>query len=227
VNDQTTDDMNEQPAQQPQRDRLPALVAAGGKARAIIPQTLEDTWRIATAVIRAGFAPKGLETVDKCVLAIMHGAEVGLPPMMSLQSIAVINGRPSLYGDGALAVVRNSGQLETIRESFREADMTAVCVIKRRGEPAVTRRFSQADAEVAKLWGKKTRSGEPTPWVTFPKRMLAMRARSWAMRDAFADHLKGLGIAEEVGDVIEHQATPQTALSGPPGLEDEPEGYTE
>jgi len=180
---------------------ISAGVSSGGPVVAIRPTTLEETWRLATAVVRAGLAPYGMGSVEACVVAMVHGSEVGLPAMASLQSIAVINNKPSLYGDGALGVIRASNRLEYIRESYRDKDETAVCVIKRRGEPAITRRFSRADAELAKLWGKRTNKGDPTPWVTYPKRMLAMRARAFAMRDAFADVLKGMAIAEEMMDV--------------------------
>jgi hypothetical protein len=67
-------------------------------------------------------------------------------------------------------------------------------VIKRRDRSAVVRTFSEADAKKAGLWGK---SG---PWAQYPARMLQMRARGWALRDAFPDALKGLGIREEVQD---------------------------
>src|SRR3546814_15538068 len=44
------------------------------------------------------------------------------------------------------------------------------------------------------------RSGKQGPWSQYPQRMRQMRARAWAMRDGFADVLKGIGIAEEVRD---------------------------
>lgn len=201
---------------------ITAGVSSGGPQRPIRANTLEETWRLATAVVRAGLAPYGLKTVDACVVAMVHGSEVGLPAMASLQSIAVINGRPSLYGDGALGVIRSSGRLEHIRESFRDKDMTAVCVVKRRGEPAITRRFSQADAVQAGLWGRRNKSGEPTPWVTYPKRMLAMRARAWAMRDAFADVLKGLAIAEEIADIDAGNSHQAVKVASPAMMEDGP-----
>ena len=46
------------------------------------------------------------------MIAIMHGLEVGLSPLSALQRIAVINGRPTIWGDGALALVKASGLCE-------------------------------------------------------------------------------------------------------------------
>lgn len=177
---------------------------AGGAVRAIVPQDFESAWRIATAVVKADMAPYGLDTTEKAMVAIMHGLEVGLTPMAALQSIAVINGRPTIWGDGAIGLVRGSGKLEWIKERIEGAgdQMTAICEVKRRGEPDVIRAtFSVADAKLAKLWGKKGAKGQDTPWITYPKRMLTMRARAFALRDGFADVLRGLGIAEEVQDI--------------------------
>jgi hypothetical protein len=54
-----------------------------------------------------------------------------------------------------------------------------------------------AMAEQARLTRKEG------PWRSYPQRMLKMRARSWTLRDGFADVLRGLHIREEVDDFIE------------------------
>jgi hypothetical protein len=73
--------------------------------------------------------------------------------------------------------------------------MTAVCQTSRKGKDAnVVARFSVADAKKAGLWGKQG------PWTQYPKRMLQLRARGFALRDAFPDVLRGLVTAEEAQD---------------------------
>jgi hypothetical protein len=181
----------------------PPNIMAGAKVQAIVPQDFESAWRIANAIVKAGMAPRGLDTPERAMVAILHGLEVGLTPMAALQSIAVVNGRPTIYGDGALGLVRASGLLESFDEQIIEdsQDIVAICRIKRRGEPMIERRFSRRDAEAAHLWDKRGRDGQETPWQTYPRRMLAMRARAFALRDGFADVLRGLGIREEVEDI--------------------------
>src|ERR1700690_1094889 len=78
-----------------------------------------------------------------------------------------------------------------------EEGLVAICTMRRRDRatPIVTR-FSMAMAERAGL----TRS--EGPWQTYPERMLRMRARSWTMRDGFADVLRGLQLREEVEDYV-------------------------
>jgi hypothetical protein len=168
---------------------------------------MDDLYRFATAVAKSGLAPKGIETPEAIFVALEMGLEVGLPMMAALQNIAVINGRPAIWGDAQLAVVRSTGELALFEEWYEEGgkrlarnpaaftDSTAaVCRVQRHGyEPAETA-FSVADAKRANLWGK---SG---PWTQYPARMLKHRARSFALRDQFGDALRGLRTVEEVQD---------------------------
>lgn len=161
-------------------------------------QSFDDAFRFATMVAKSDFAPKDFKgKPESCLLAIQHGSEVGLSPMQSLQSIAVINGRPTIWGDAALALVQSSPVCEYVKEYVEGQgdNLTAVCEAKRRGYPAPTiSRFSMADAKRAGLAGK---SG---PWSQYPERMLQLRARGFALRNAFADALRGLITAEEAQD---------------------------
>jgi hypothetical protein len=160
--------------------------------------SFDDAFRFSQMVAKSEFAPKDFKgKPESCLLAIQHGSEVGLSPMQSLQSIAVINGRPTIWGDAALALVQSSPVCEYVKE-FVEGQgdsLTAVCEVKRRGYPApTTSRFSMADAKRAGLAGKAG------PWSQYPERMLALRARGFALRNAFADCLRGLVTAEEAQD---------------------------
>ena len=166
--------------------------------RGLALQTISEAMTFGKMLAESSFVPKDFRGKPAdCVLAVQHGAELGLGPMQSVQSIAVVNGRPSIYGDAAIALAKGSPVCEYISERI-EGDgdqMAAVCEAKRRGDPQPTvSTFSVADAKKAGLWGK---SG---PWQQYPKRMLQMRARGFALRDAFPDVLRGLVTAEEAQD---------------------------
>ena len=182
-------------------------------ARGLALATFDDAFRFATMVAKSDFAPKDFRgKPESCLLAIQHGSEIGLSPMQSLQNIACINGRPAIWGDAALAVAMASPVCEYVRERV-EGDgdaMTAYCEAKRRGyeKPTLTS-FSVADTKKAGLWGK---SG---PWTQYPKRMLQLRARGFALRDAFPDVLKGLVTAEEAQDYPTPSATPEPVVVRP------------
>lgn len=175
--------------------------------RGIRLQNFEDVARCSKLVLASGTAPSSLDDAEKVAIAIMQGGEVGMGPMMSIKSIAVINGRPSIWGDGAMGLVLASGLLEHMDETIEgEGDeRVAVCTIKRKGLNQSKYRFSVDDAKLAGLWEKRGKSGKPTPWITYPERMLKMRARGFALRDNFADVLGGLYIAEEAQDMAPRQ----------------------
>jgi hypothetical protein len=176
-------------------------------SRGITPTTMDELYRFATAVSKSGLAPKGMESAESIFVALEMGLEVGLPLMASLQNIAVINGRPTIWGDAQLAVVRATGELEEFAEWYEEKgnklprnpsaftdETTAICRIKRRGQEAQETGFSVGDAKRANLWGKAG------PWSQYPARMLRFRSRSFALRDGFGDALRGLRSTEEVMD---------------------------
>lgn len=163
------------------------------------PTTYEQAIESANMFAKSGMVPKLYENQpNKIIVAWELGGSLGLGLMQSLQGIAVINGMPTIWGDTALAIVRSSGLLEEITETIdgKVGDGSAVahCVIKRKGQPATSMSFSFAEAKQAGLAGKAG------VWTQYPKRMLQMRARGFALRDAFADVLKGFKIAEEVQD---------------------------
>ena len=216
----------------------------------LVPTTVDECWQMAKCFSMSGVFPNGYpgqrgseESTATVFGAIQAGATVGIPPVASLSVMMIINGRYAMYGDGQLSVVKDSGQLEYIKEFFEGDEpedgsvefrdsFTAVCVVKRRGSEEVRTVFTVADAKRAQLWGKTGRNGGPTPWVTYPKRMLKYRARSFALRDEFPDVLLGLQhSAEELidgGDLFQQEDGSYVAPP-PPSREDfrEPESEKE
>lgn len=182
-------------------------------ARGLALASFDDAFRFSKMVAASEFAPKDFRgKPESCLLAIQHGSEIGLSPMQSLQNIACINGRPAIWGDAALAVAMASPVCESVTETIDgDGDnMVATCTAKRRGyeKPTVVR-FSVADAKKAGLWGKTG------PWSQYSKRMLQLRARGFALRDAFPDVLKGLVTAEEAQDYTTTPATPEPIVVRP------------
>lgn len=183
-------------------------------------RTFDDMQRFANCVVGSTLAPKSFKTSAQVVIAIQSGAELGMTPMRALGSFCVINGAARLHTDAPLALVRQSGLMEYIKETIEGTgdEMVAVCVTKRKGDPEQMRtEFSVEDAKTANLWKK---SGT---WQSHPKRMLKYKARSFNLRDNFPDCLGGATIAEEYSDTAPEAAyettTPKRAKRVKP-LED-------
>lgn len=162
--------------------------------------TLEDMFRFAQYVAISGLAPKDMQKAETILVAIEMGLELGLQPMQAIQNIAVINGRPGLWGDAVPGLVRGSGKQEFYKQEKIGTPGTDGygyrVTSKRKGDPdSIVTEFTIADAKKASLWGK---SG---PWTFYPDRMLLNRARAFNARDNFPDVLKGMRTAEEIQDV--------------------------
>ena len=169
----------------------------------LAPQNLEDALKFADFLSASDIVPKDFQRKPANILvAVQWGMELGLQPMQAMQSIAVINGRPSLWGDAVIALVRGSPLCEYVYES--DDGETATCRVKRVGEDEQFRTFSMTDAGQAGLKGKQG------PWSQYPKRMRQMRARSFALRDVFPDVLRGMPMAEEVQDIPTERELNQT-----------------
>ena len=177
-----------------EKPRAKPAVQSGGRIAAMIPTDIDQAYRLAQALAGSQMTPKAFANdPNKILVGIIAGMEVGLAPFQALQSIAVINGNPSLWGDGALALIQGSGLLVDIEET--DDGETATCrLVRKDRETPIIRQFSNSMAKAAGLLGKAG------PWTQYQSRMRQMRARSWAMRDGFPDVLKGIGIAEEVRD---------------------------
>lgn len=171
----------------------------------LAPRTFDEALRVADILAKSDLVPRDYRGKPGNVLvAWQMGAEIGLSLMQSLQNISVINGRPSVWGDALLAIVQAHPEFEDIEET--DNGSVATCTIRRRGRSPIARSFSMDDARNAGLTKKEG------TWQSYPKRMRQMRARAFALRDAFADALRGISVAEEQGDVVD--ARPESPTAG-------------
>ena len=181
--------------------------------RGFTPTNLTEAMTFCEMLASSNMVPKDyIGKPQNILVAIQWGMELGLAPMQSLNSITVINGRPSVWGDALMALVQSSPVYEDIEEYIEDEgtpNPVAVCVATRKGHKPVTAKFSVEDAKRAGLWGKNT-------WASYPRRMLQHRARGFALRSAFADVLKGMISTEELQDYPDEAKPPPVAKPANP-----------
>ena len=194
-------------------DQSTALVAApASEVKLGKPiEQMDHALKMSVAMAKGELVPKAFRNKPADVfIALAWGAELGLAPIQAINSLAVINGRPSIYGDGMMGIVLRSGLLEEMEEADNATDdkpaTWATCMVKRKDSIKLTRKFTMAQAITAGLIAKSKDTGRgPGPWITYPTRMLQMRARGYALRDGFADVLRGLTLTvEEARDIVPH-----------------------
>ncbi|GAB2798896.1 hypothetical protein GCM10027040_27280 [Halomonas shantousis] len=175
---------------------------------AMMPKTFADVMTMSEWIANSDLAPKDFKgKPGNVMIAWQTAISVGIiDPLQAIQNIAIINGRPAIWGDMMLAICRAS-------PAWSEADFaewiegeglnaTAYCTVRRRSGQPVTQSFSMQDAKAAGLAGKQG------PWTQYPKRMLQMRARSFALRDTFTPELKGMRMVEEERDITAESGQP-------------------
>ena len=174
-----------------------------------LPDTKDAAYKFAETFSKSAFCPVAYKNKPADVyLSMAYGAQIGLNPLLAVQNIAMINGRPSVYGDALTAIVLANPETELYEDGYKDNNQTAYCYIKRNGR-TIKREFTVEMARKAGLWGK---SG---PWTTYPERMLLWRAKGWAIRDAYSDVLMGMWSVEESRD------TPISVMNITPEYEEE------
>jgi len=143
----------------------------------VMPTNIDEVYRLATAFAKSRLVPKGLDTPEKVMVAILKGLDVGFTPTQAIQEVHVINGKAGFSGRAILALIRRSGVVDPgfgfkieIAEGDLPADLAAVVTSKRRDEPTPNEtRFSLAEAQRQGLVRSEV-------WKKFPDRMLRWRA---------------------------------------------------
>lgn len=199
----------------PDRSRVPVRMG-------IAPTGIDEAWRLSQYLANSELVPKQYRGRAADVLVgIQLGMELGLAPVQALQSIAVVNGRATVWGDAMLAIVMasplyvdhdeyfevgNARRDGLVSDDWKAETTCAVFTITRHNKRTpIVSRFSVANAKKAGLLGKEG------PWQTYPDRMLKMRARGFGLRDGFPDLLRGIHIAEEVYDTPDDESTTDRA----------------
>lgn len=156
--------------------------------------------KIAAVLAKSPMIPKEyFKNPDNIVIAMLRGQRLGLDPIQSMEAIAMVNGKATLYGDHFLGVIiAASGYQGHDEMTFDEIEKAeggpaATCTFYRNGQ-SFTATYSKADAVRAGLWNSTP------PWKKYPSRMLQMRARGFAGRNGFSDALKGMASYEEAKD---------------------------
>lgn len=166
-------------------------------------QSIEQTLAAANIFIKSGLAPKGLKTPEAVVVAVAYGAELGLSPMQSLNTIHIIDSKPVVSANALQALaLSKGGRIVTVEHD----DKTCTLDISRPDHPTHRETFTKIDANQQNLLGKD-------PWIKMPKQMLYARCVSNGVRKVFADVLAGLYSTEEMLDAASPLPQPSAPIT--------------
>lgn len=156
---------------------------------------------LASKISGSDFVPEAYRgKTPQVAAAILHGRELGLPPLTALAMTNPIKGKPTISAEAMRALALQAGHEIIVTES---SSSRVVIKGRRRGSDEwTTVSWTLEDARQAGLL-RKSRSGEPTNWDRFPRQMLLARASTELCRIVFPDVIHGMRSAEELIDEID------------------------
>jgi len=141
----------------------------------------ELTWKQCGVLVKSGFLPSSINTIEKCVSIVLMGRELGLAPMTALMNNSVIKGKPTLeaklmislvlkrYPQAYYKIVSNTAQAAEVHLGRDRESCGKFC-------------YTITQAKDAGLLAKDN-------WKHYPADMLLWRAISRACRVMFPDVL--------------------------------------
>ena len=170
----------------------------------------DDIHQIATSMAQSGFFSDAKE-VNKAIVKIIAGQEIGLGAFSSMTGIHIIQGKPTLGANVIATLIKNDDRYDYKLEEL--TDRNCKVSFYENGEKVGESSFSFEDAEAASLHRKDV-------WKKYPRNMLFSRAISNGARWFAAGIFGGMpmytpeelgGEVDEEGNYIDAEARDVTA----------------
>lgn len=145
-------------------------------------------------LVKTGFLPQTIKTPEQAIAIVMTGRELGIGAMAALNTINVIQGKPTISPQLMLALINRSGQVEDIQITATMEGATVT--MKRKGRTAYTATFGPKEAMALSLHSKDNYKKQPAT-------MYKWRAIADAARVVFPDVVLGLYSPEEMGAQVD------------------------
>ena len=142
--------------------------------------------------------------LPNCVIALNMAARLKADPLLVMQSLYLVHGRPSWSSQFLIATINQSGRFSALRYKWTGTegkDDWSCQAYAKEFETGETIYGPTISIALAKKEGWYDRSG--SKWKTMPQLMLMYRAAAWLVRTHAPELSMGLQTAEEAGDIIE------------------------
>lgn len=139
---------------------------------------------------------------ENCFVALDMASRMGLSPMIVMQNLFVIQGKPSWSGQAVASLIRANPTLRNVNLEYVGERGTAswgAYVTAERVSDGRVLKGTTVTLGMAKAEGWLEKKG--SKWLTMPEQMLAYRAYAFFGRVHVPELMMGLQTAEEVLDV--------------------------
>ena len=178
-------------------------------------RSFEDAQRMAKALCSSPLVPdayRGDSGLGSALIALELSQRMNMSPLMVMQNLDIIYGRPSWRSQMVIAAVNGCGRFSPLRYQMDGEGDEQSC----RAYAYDLKNNERLDGplvniEMAKQEGWYERNG--SKWKTVPELMLRYRAAAWWGRQYAPELLMGLPTADESADVID--VTPKMVVEVP------------
>ncbi|PWJ27955.1 hypothetical protein A8806_110130 [Faecalicatena orotica] len=135
-----------------------------------------------------------------CTIAVDMANRMGVSPMMVMQNLYVVKGKPSWSGQACMSLINGSGKFNHIHHVYtgeRNTDTRGCYVEAVRIEDGETVRGVEVTMEMAKAEGWTSNK----KWQSMPELMLAYRASAYFARVHIPNALMGVSVEGEAEDI--------------------------
>ncbi len=172
--------------------------------------------RVATALSKSTLIPKDYQNnLPNCLVALNMANRLNADPLMVMQNLYVVHGRPAWSSQFLIATANKSGKFSPLRYRFTgtkgKDDFGCVCSAVDR-ETGEVLEGTEITIGMAKAEGWHDKSG--SKWKTMPEQMLRYRAAAFFVRCYAPELSLGLSTSDEVDDIIDGEVVSQRRIGG-------------
>lgn len=176
--------------------------------------TFEDAQRMAMALSKSGMVPatyQGDAGVANCLIALDIAQRVGANPLMVMQNLNIIHGKPSWSGQYVISAINGCGRFGPLDFEWTGQEGTDDWGCRAVADDRVTgkiRRGTLVTIKMSKKEGWFAKNG--SKWQTMPELMLQYRAAAFFGRVYCPEILMGMRVEGEPEDTEPRDVTPET-----------------
>lgn len=164
---------------------------------------MNAAWRTATMISKSGLVPDNYRnSPENCLIAIDLANRQGLSPMMVMQNLYVVKGKPAWSGSFCAAAINGCGKFTPLEYLWSGDPGTPSFGCTAQATRRANGSLCQSETitlQMAKDEGWIDKNG--SKWKTIPRQMMMYRAASFFARAHCPEVLLGIQTAEEVQDV--------------------------
>ena len=176
--------------------------------------SFELAQRVAKCFAMSTLVPKDYQNnLPNCVIALNMASRMGADPLMVIQTLHIVHGRPGWSAQFLIATFNKCGRFSAIRYEFTGQEGSDLWGCRAKATELATGEVlagTTVTIAMAKKEGWFTKNG--SKWQTMPEQMLMYRAASWFVRAYAPEIAMGLQTAEEMRDVVDMDREGETYL---------------